>query len=90
MEKKMKTPEELTKISNKVLTLLVSELGDEEQTLVPSDMMCVLAVVHRTVFANIEKQKGIDKAREETEFLLKLVNFTMEEGAWDEENQCIK
>lgn len=90
MRKKIKTPEELTKISNKVLTLLVSELGDEGQTIEPSDMICVLAAVHRTLFANIEKQRGIDKAREETEYLLKLVNFTMEEGAWDEENQCIK
>lgn len=90
MSKRIISPEELKSISDKMVMNLASEIYDDEQTLNPTDFVCVLAIMHRILFANIERQKGIDKAREETEYLVKLVNFTMEEGAWDEENQCIK
>ena len=69
---------------------LASEIYDDEQTLNPADFICVLAIMHRTLFANIEKQSGIEKARELTGFLVDVVKVTLEEGAWDEENKCIK
>lgn len=90
MEKKTITKEELTEISNKVTKVLVEELSDDEKNMNPADFVCVLAIMHRTLFANIEKQAGIEKAREETGFLVKLVGMTLDSGAWDEENKCIK
>ena len=42
------------------------------------------------MFANIEAKDGIEKAREVTGTLVDLVKVTLEKGAWDEENQCIK
>ena len=69
---------------------LAAELCDDEQTLNPADFICVLAIMHRTLFANIEKQSGIEKARELTGFLVDLVKVTLEDGAWDEENQKVK
>lgn len=90
MGKKRLTTEILTEISNKVMTMLVSELGDDDQTVNPGELICVMGIMHRTLFANIERNAGIEKAREETAFLLKLVASTMENGAWDEEEQCIK
>ena len=90
MEKKTITKEELTEISNKVTKVLVEELSDDEKNMNPADFVCVLAIMHRTLFANIEKQAGIEKAREETGFLVELVEMTLYSGAWDEENQCMK
>ena len=90
MGKKTITKEELTEISNKVTKVLVEELSDDEKNLNPADFVCVLAIMHRTLFANIEKQAGIEKAREETGFLVELVEMTLDSGAWDEENKCIK
>ena len=69
---------------------LVSELSDDEKNMNPADFVCVLAIMHRTLFANIEAKDGIEKAREETGFLVQLVEMTLNDGAWDEENQCIK
>ena len=68
----------------------MSELGDEDQTVNPGDMIFVLGIIHRTVFANIEAKDGIEKARELTGFLVQLVESTLNEGAWDEENQKMK
>lgn len=82
--------EELKSISDKMVMNLASEIYDDEQTLNPADFICVLAIMHRTLFANIEKQSGIEKARELTGFLVDLVETTLKEGAWDEENKCIK
>ena len=82
--------EELIEIANKITMQMVSELGDEDQTVNPGDMICVLGIIHRTVFANIEAKDGIEKARELTGFLIDLVETTLEDGAWDEENKCIK
>lgn len=90
MGKKTITKEELTEISNKITMTLVSELSDDEKNVNPADFVCVLAIMHRTLFANIEQQAGIEKAREETGFLIELVEMTLDKGAWDEENQCMK
>ena len=90
MSKKTITKEELVKIANKLTVQMVSELGDEDQTVNPGDMICVLGIIHRTVFANIEAKGGIEKARELTGFLVQLVEATLNEGAWDEENKCVK
>lgn len=90
MSKKEFTAVELTEISNKITMTLVSELSDNEHNMNPADFCCVLAIMHRTLFANIEKQAGIEKEREETGFLVELVGMTLETGAWDEENQCMK
>ena len=90
MEKKTITKEELTEISNKVTKVLVEELSDDEKNMNPADFVCVLAIMHRTLFANIEAKYGIEKARELTGFLIDLVETTLEDGAWDEERKCIK
>lgn len=90
MEKKNLTTGELIEVSNKITMEMVRELGDEEQTVNPHDMICVLGIIHRTLFANIEARDGIEKARELTGFLVQLVESTLNEGAWDEENQKVK
>ena len=90
MGKKIFTNEDLIEISNKITMEMVRELGDEEQTINPIDMICVLGIIHRTLFANIEAKDGIEKAREVTGTLVDLVKLTLEKGAWDEENKCIK
>lgn len=82
--------EELKSISDKMVMNLASEIYDDKQTLNPADFICVLAIMHRTLFANIEAKNGIEKARELTGYLVQLVESTMNEGAWDEENKCIK
>lgn len=90
MEKNTITKEELTEISNKVTKVLVEELSDDEHRINPADFVCVLAIMHRTLFANIEAKDGIEKVRKETGFLVELVGMTLDSGAWDEENKCIK
>ena len=90
MGNKTITKEELTEISNKVTKVLVEELSDDEQRVNPADFVCVLAIMHRTLFANIEAKDSIEKARELTGFLVELVEMTLDSGVWDEENQCIK
>lgn len=90
MSKETITKEELVEIANKITVQMVSELGDEDQTVNPGDMICVLGIIHRTVFANIEAKDGIEKAHELTGFLVSLVESTLNEGAWDEEKKCIK
>lgn len=90
MSNKRFTTEELNDISTKMVKVLASELYDDEQTLNPVDFICVLAIMHRNLFTNIEAISGIEKAREITGFLVDLVETTLKEGAWDEENQCMK
>ena len=90
MGKKIFTNEDLIEISNKITMEMVRELGDEEQTINPIDMICVLGIIHRILFANIEAKDGIEKAREVTGTLVDMVKVTLEKGAWDEENKCIK
>ena len=90
MSKKGLTRKEIVDISNKMSTVLVKELSDDEKNMNPADFVCVLAIMHRTLFANIEKQDGIEKAREETGYLIELVEMTLDSGAWDEENKCIR
>lgn len=90
MSKRRISSEELKSISDKMVMNLVSEIYDDEQTLNPADFICVLAIMHRTLFANIEAKYGIEKARELTGFFVQLVETTLNDGAWDEENQCMK
>ena len=90
MGKKTITKEELIEISNKMAMALVSELSDDGKNINPADFVCVLAIMHRTLFANIEAKDGIENARKETGFLVELVELTLDQGAWDEENQCMK
>lgn len=90
MSKKRITTEELNDISTKMVKVLASELYDDDQTLNPADFVCVLAIMHRTLFANIEAISGIEKAREITGSLVDLVKMTLDSGAWDEENKCMK
>ena len=90
MSKRRISSEELKSISDKMAMNLASEIYDDDQTLNPADFICVLAIMHRTLFANIEAKDGIEKARELTGFLIDLVETTLEDGAWDEERKCIK
>ena len=90
MSKRRISSEELGSISDKMAMNLASEIYDDDQTLNPADFICVLAIMHRTLFANIEEKDGIEKARELTGFLIDLVETTLEDGAWDEERKCIK
>ena len=90
MSKRRISSEELKSISDKMVMNLASEIYDDEQTLNPADFICVLAIMHRTLFANIEAKDGIEKARELTGFLVDLVETTLKEGAWDEETQSMK
>lgn len=90
MSKRRISSEELKSISDKMVMNLASEIYDDEQTLNPADFICVLAIMHRTLFANIEAKDGTEKARELTGFLVQLVESTLNEGAWDEERMCIK
>ena len=90
MSKRRISSEELKSISDKMVMNLASEIYDDEQTLNPADFICVLAIMHRILFANIEAKYGIEKARELTGFLVDLVETTLEDGAWDEERKCIK
>lgn len=90
MSKKTITKEELIEIAKKITVQMVNELGDEDQTVNTGDMICILGIIHRIVFANIEAKDGIEKARELTGFLVKLVESTLKEGAWCEENKRMK
>ena len=90
MSKRRISSEELKSISDKMVMNLASEISDDDQTLNPADFICVLAIMHRILFANIEAKDGIEKARELTGFLVELVEMTLEDGAWDEERKCIK
>lgn len=90
MSKKRFSTEELKGISDKMVKDLASELYDDDQTLNPAEFICVLAIMHRTLFANIEAKDGTEKARELTGFLVQLVEYTLNEGAWDEVNQKMK
>lgn len=90
MSKRRISSEELKSISDKMVKDLASEICDDEQTLNPADFICVMAIMHRILFANIEAKDGIEKARELTGYLVDLVKTTLNDGAWDEENKCIK
>ena len=90
MSKRRISSEELKSISVKMVKALADELHDDDGTLNPADMVCVLAIMHRILFANVEAKDGIEKARELTGFLVDLVETTLKEGAWDEETQSMK
>ena len=90
MGKKRITNEQLKETSVKMVKALADELHDDDGTLNPADMVCVLAIMHRILFANVEAKVGMEKARELTGFLVDLVETTLKEGAWDEETQSMK
>ena len=90
MSKRRISSEELKSISYKMVKDLASKLCDDEQTFNPVDFICVLSIMHRILFANIEAKDGIEKARELTGYIVDLVKTTLDDGAWDEERKCIK
>ena len=84
MSKGKLTMNEIYAISNKVFKTMADELNDEEGTASIGDVICVLGIMHRMAFACVEREKGIEKAREDTGFIIDLIEATMNEGAWDE------
>lgn len=85
----MITKEELLSVAEKAFNVIVTELRDDER-INPVDFMCVLAILHRIAFANVEREAGIDEARKTCNCLMDLINETLKEGAWDEESGMMK
>lgn len=85
----MKT-KDLIVISAESYKYITGKLKDKRGEGRPFDVIVVLAIVHRMLFARIECEIGIDEARKFTDELIELLEKTSEEGAWDEENKCIK
>lgn len=85
-----KTLEELVEIAHKVYKCIAEELKDEDGKCDPVEAVLALGIVHRMIFATVEGNRGIEAAREATGGIIDLVECTMERGAWDEENQCMK
>ena len=81
---------DLVRLSNESYKFITGKLKDKRGEGRPFDVIAVLAIVHRMLFAWIECEIGIDEARKLTDELIELLEKTSEEGAWDEENQCIK
>lgn len=90
MEQKNISVSDLVRISNESYEFITDKLQDERGEGRPFDVIAVLAIVHRMLFARIECEIGIDEARELTDELIELLEKTSEEGAWDFENECIK
>lgn len=90
MEEKNMNVWDLCKISNEAYSFITKKLEDERGEGRAFDVLAVLAIVHRMLFARIECEFGIDEARMLTEGFIQLVEQTSEEGAWDFENECIK
>ena len=59
MEKKGLTTEEMIDISNKAIQCMMKEMGDKEETVDLGEILCVLGVMHRTIFANVEREKEL-------------------------------
>lgn len=90
MEQKNISASDLVRISNESYQFITDKLQDERGEGRPFDVIAVLAIVHRMLFARIECEIGIDEARKLTDKLIELLEQTSEEGAWDEIRQCIK
>lgn len=84
------TTRELIKVAERAYLQITGDLKDEKGETSPYEVMSALAITHRLVFAAIEATVGIEKAREYTDDLIKLIDITAREGAWDEENQKVK
>lgn len=81
---------DLRRIAHKVFKYMIDEMEDEEKTTNVADVICVIGILHRMTFACVERDNGIEKARELTGFMVDLVESTLEEGAWDDENKRMK
>lgn len=82
--------DKLLDCANKVLDVMLKDFLDENGEASPIDLMCVVAIVYRQIFANVERKDGLEKAREVMGGMKELVEITLEEGAWDEVNQKMK
>ena len=87
---KRRTQKELIDVAHKVYKCIAEELKDEDDKCDPVEAVLALGIVHRMIFATVERNGGIEAAREATGGIIDLVECTMERGAWDEENQCMK
>lgn len=90
MEQKNISVSDLVRISKESYEFITDKLQDERGEGRPFDVIAVLAIVHRMLFARLECEIGIDEARKFTDDLIELLEKTSEEGAWDFENECIK
>ena len=90
MGKKDLNLKDLRCIADRVFKHMIDEMEDDDNTTNVADVICVLGIMHRMTFACVERDKGIEKARELTGFLADLVETTMEEGAWDDVNKRMK
>lgn len=90
MEQKNISASDLIRISNESYKFITDKLQDERGEGRPFDVIAVLAIVHRMLFARIECEIGIDEARKFTDKLIELLEQTSEEGEWDFENERIK
>jgi hypothetical protein len=90
MEEKNMNVSDLCKISTEAYNFITQKLEDERGEGRAFDVLAVLAIVHRMLFARIECEFGIDEARMLTEGFIELVEKTFEEGAWDFENERMK
>lgn len=89
MSEERVSKERLLEISEQAFVQIVKGLG-EDGCARPVDMMCILAIMYRITFANVEKQAGIDEARKSLGGIMELIQITLDEGAWDEEMQMMK
>ena len=53
-------------------------------------MASVVAILFRLSFAFAERGNGLEAARKAHHYAFDFMSNTMMEGAWDEENQCMK
>ena len=90
MEEKNMNVSDLCKISTEAYNFITQKLEDERGKGRAFDVLAVLAIVHRILFARMEHECGIDEARMLTEGFIELVENTFAEGAWDFENERMK
>lgn len=82
--------DKLLDCANKVLDVMLKDFLDENGEARPIDLMCVVALVYRQIFANVEREEGLEKTHEVMGGMKELVEMTLQEGAWDEVNQKMK
>ena len=89
MANKRLTKEQLLEISQNTFEQLIKAM-DDDSCANPVDVMCVLAIMYRMTFANVEREAGIDEARRTLGGMAELIEITLDEGAWDEKRQMMK
>lgn len=82
--------EKILSVANAAFEVILNGFIDENGDARPIDLMCVTAIIYRQIFANVEREVGLEKAREVMGNMKKLVEMTLEEGAWDEVEQRMK